>query len=52
MPQLKCGAAEPAFSANVYEARLPSDPFDLPVIERMLDTAEALINKLLKKHKN
>ena len=45
-------ATEPAFSANVYEARLPSDPFDLPVIERMLDTAEALINKLLKKHKN
>ena len=41
-------ATEPAFSADVYEARLPSDPFELDVIDRMIDTAEALIRQLLK----
>ena len=38
-------ATEPAFSAGVYEAVLPSDPFELDVIERMIDEAEALIRK-------
>ena len=38
-------ATEPAYSAGVYEAVLPSDPFELPVIERMIDVAEALIAK-------
>ena len=41
-------ATEPAFSADVYEARLPSDPFALDVIDRMIDTAESLIKTLLK----
>ncbi|MBQ8339230.1 MAG: hypothetical protein IJY16_02170, partial [Clostridia bacterium] len=36
-------ATEPAYSAGVYEAVLPSDPFELPVIERMIDEAEKLI---------
>jgi hypothetical protein len=36
-------ATEPAFSAGVYEAVLPSDPFELDVIERMIDVAEALV---------
>ncbi|MBE6595117.1 MAG: hypothetical protein E7644_04900 [Ruminococcaceae bacterium] len=36
-------ATEPAYSAGVYEAVLPSDPFELPVIERMIDVAEELI---------
>jgi len=38
-------ATEPAFSANLYEARLPSDPFELDVIDRMIDTAEELIKQ-------
>ena len=42
-------ATEPAFSAKVYEARLPSDPFELDVIDRMIDTAEELIRTLLGK---
>ncbi len=41
-------ATEPAFSAKVYEARLPSDPFEIDVIDRMIDTAETLIRTLLK----
>lgn len=40
-------ATEPAFSANLYEARLPSDPFETDVIDRMIDTAEELMNGLL-----
>lgn len=39
-------ATEPAFSADVYEARLPSDPFELDVIDRMIDTAVELIESL------
>ena len=39
-------ATEPAFSADVYEARLPSDPFELDVINRMIDTAMELIEKI------
>ncbi|MBE6630677.1 MAG: hypothetical protein E7624_07515 [Ruminococcaceae bacterium] len=44
-------ATEPAFSANVYEARLPSSPFEPHVLDRMIDTAEELIQKLLKNGK-
>ena len=39
-------ATEPAFSAGVYEAVLPSDPFELDVIDKMIDTAAELVNKL------
>ena len=39
-------ATEPAFSGEVYEAVLPSDPFELDVIEKMIDTAEELIEKI------
>lgn len=42
-------ATEPAYSAGVYEAILPSDPFELPVIDRMIDTAEELMRKLASK---
>ena len=38
-------ATEPAFSAGVYEAILPSAPFELDVIDRMIDTAVALIKR-------
>lgn len=41
-------ATEPAFSSNVYEARLPSDPFETDVIDRMIDTAEELMKGLLR----
>jgi hypothetical protein len=41
-------ATEPVFSAQVYEARLPSDIFEVDVFERMIDEADALIKKLLK----
>lgn len=40
-------ATEPAFSANVYEAQLPSAPFELDVIDRMIDTAAELIESML-----
>ena len=39
-------ATEPAYSAGVYEAILPSDPFELPVIDRMLDEAEKLAGRI------
>ncbi|MBQ7391451.1 MAG: hypothetical protein IJV73_02095 [Clostridia bacterium] len=39
-------ATEPVFSAQVYEARLPSDIFEVDVIDRMIDTADMLIKKL------
>lgn len=41
-------ATEPAYSAGVYEAVLPSDPFELSVIERMIDVAAELIIKVEK----
>ena len=37
---------EPAFSAGVYEAVLPSDPFELDVVDRMIDTAAELVDKV------
>ena len=39
-------ATEPAFSAGVYEAVLPSDPFELDVIDKMIDVAAELVKKL------
>ena len=36
-------ATEPAYSAGVYEAVLPSSVFDIPVLEKMIDTAEKLV---------
>ena len=39
-------ATEPAFSGEVYEAVLPSDPFELDVIDKMIDTAAELIEKI------
>ena len=39
-------ATEPAFSAGVYEAVLPSDPFELDVIDKMIDTAAQLVEKI------
>ena len=39
-------ATEPAFSANIYEARFPIACFELSVLDRMLDEAEGLLNKL------
>ena len=39
-------ATEPAFSAGVYEAVLPSDPFELDVVDRMIDTAAELVDKV------
>ena len=41
-------ATEPAFSGGVYEAILPSDVFELDVIERMIDTAAEMIEKIQK----
>ena len=40
-------ATEPAYSARVYEAILPSDPFELPVVERMIDEGVALCARVL-----
>ena len=42
-------ATEPAFSGGVYEAILPSDVFELDVIDRMVDTAAALVEGLMQK---
>ncbi len=41
-------ATEPAFSGNVYEARLPSDPFETDVLDKMIDVAAELVEKLAK----
>ena len=42
-------ATEPAYSAGVYEAILPSAPFTQEVIDRMIDEAEQLLHKLYRK---
>lgn len=41
-------ATEPAFSAGVYEAILPSAIFEQDVIDRMIDTAAELVEYLAK----
>ena len=41
-------ATEPAFSGNVYEARLPSDPFEVDVLDKMVTVAAELVEKLAK----
>lgn len=40
-------ATEPAYSGKVYEAILPSDPFELSVIDRMVDEAAKLCTRVL-----
>lgn len=39
-------ATEPAYSGGVYEAILPSAPFEPCVIDRMIETAEELLREL------
>ena len=40
-------ATEPAYSAKVYEAKLPSAVFEIPVLEKMIDTAEELVKDII-----
>ena len=41
-------ATEPAYSGRVYEAILPSAVFTPAVLDRMIDTAEALLQSFAK----
>ena len=39
-------ATEPAFGGRVYEAILPSAPFELSVLDRMIENAAELVKQL------